>query len=74
MEDVMVWLLAFEILLALIIIFVVLRWQSASLVGRRKNFAVTQRPSQSDLTDAGGRSTRAVLQLSTAAGNGEART
>jgi hypothetical protein len=34
--DVMVWLLAFEILLALIIIFVVLRWQSASLVGRGK--------------------------------------
>ena len=35
-EDVMVWLLAFEILLALIIIFVVLRWQSASLVGQKK--------------------------------------
>ena len=35
-EDVMVWVLAFEISLALIIGFVVLRSQSASLVGRRK--------------------------------------
>jgi hypothetical protein len=35
-EDVMVWVLAFEISLALIIAFVVLRSQSASLVGRRK--------------------------------------
>src|SRR6516162_1521333 len=35
-EDVMVWVLAFEILLALIIGFVVLR-----SVGRRKIFAVT---------------------------------
>jgi hypothetical protein len=32
----MVWVLAFEISLALIIAFVVLRSQSASLVGRRK--------------------------------------
>jgi hypothetical protein len=35
-EDVMVWVLALEILLALIIGFVVLRSQSAPLVGRRK--------------------------------------
>jgi hypothetical protein len=46
----MVWVLAFEISLALIIGFVVLR-----SVGRRKIFAVTQQPSQSDLIDAGGR-------------------
>ena len=50
-EDVMVWVLAFEISLALIIAFLVLRSQSASVVGGRKIRSDAQ-PSQSMLAAA----------------------
>jgi hypothetical protein len=50
-EDVMVWVLAFEISLALIIGFLVLRSQSATLVDRRKIHAATVTV---DLVDSGG--------------------
>jgi hypothetical protein len=52
-EDAMVWVLALEISVALIVAFVVLRSQSASLVGRRKirNDAATVTV---NLIDAGG--------------------
>lgn len=49
----MVWVLAFEISLALIVAFVVLRSQSASLVGRRK-FCSDAATVTVDVLDAGG--------------------
>jgi hypothetical protein len=53
-EDLMVWVLAFEISLALIIAFLVLRSQSASLVGRRKIIRSDAAIVTVDLIDGGG--------------------